>query len=35
LALVSFAVIEAIKTVPDKSDSSSLILLQIADETIR
>jgi len=35
LALVSFAITEAIKIVPDKNDSSSLILLQIADETIR
>jgi hypothetical protein len=35
LALVSFAIIEAIKIVPDKNDTSSLVLLQIADETIR
>jgi ankyrin repeat protein len=35
LALISFAIIEAIKTVPNKSDSSCLPLLQMADETIR
>ena len=35
LALVSFAITEAIRIVPDKNDSSSLILLQIADEAIR
>jgi hypothetical protein len=35
LALISFAIIEAIKILPDKSNSSSLVLLQFADETIR
>ena len=35
LAIISFAIIEAIKIVPDKSDSCSLILLQVAEENIR
>jgi ankyrin repeat protein len=35
LAMISFAIVEAIQIVPDKSDSSSLIMLQIAEETIR
>ncbi len=35
LALISFAISEAIKNVPNKSDSSSLTLLQMAEETIR
>jgi hypothetical protein len=35
LAIISFSIIEAMKIVPDKSDSSCLILLQVAEENIR
>lgn len=35
LAMISFSIVEAIKFIPDKSDSSCLILLQIAEENIR
>jgi hypothetical protein len=35
LAIISFSIIEAMKIVLDKSDSSCLILLQVAEENIR